>query len=91
MSENAKTITVLITLIVTVVSMGVSVFNYFILNKLKPYDSRITVAEKAIAAVKEEHKILATKDQIELLSKMMGDKLENIDKKVDFLYQVYLK
>jgi len=98
LEEKIKTISVAVSLFVTLGGVAIGIFNYLTLNQLSPLSTRITQIEANEGTIKEELIIykatqailldkLATKEQVGGISAQLGD----INKKLDYLYQVHMK
>jgi hypothetical protein len=76
-SEQLKSISVVISLFITLGGVVIGIFNYFTLAQLQPFGSRISQVEKAFAAHEEIQTNLmdkmATKSQ-------MDDLINRVDK-----------
>ena len=94
LSEKIKTISVGVSLLITLAGVVISLVNYFTLNQLAPFGNRINVIEKTLRANEADQsdfrKTVATKEQVDSISRMMDGRLKNIEDKLEYIYRLHI-
>ena len=83
--EKIKTISIIVSLLITIGGVVIGLFNYYTLNQLAPVSARIKQVEANQAVFTEK---LATKEELEVISAKLDSAIVRIDRissRVDLL------